>query len=110
MGSEMCIRDSSKVGESKKWPECDQPESKTDRSLKEELISRESLVDLCVVDGRRVSSQRSLKTIARITKEFKKARKQSNDCPPNYSSINCSFKKIFVSLVKFTIDRECSGE
>ena len=100
----------SKVGESKKWPECNQPEPKADRSLKEELISGESLVNLCVVDGRRVSSQRSFKTIARITKEFKKARKQSNDCPPNYSSINCSFKKVFVSLVKFCIDREGSGE
>lgn len=100
----------SKVGESKKWPECDQPEPKADRSLKEELISGESLVDLCVVDGRRISSQCSLKAITRIAKKFKKARKQSNDCPPNYSSINCSFKKVFVSLVKFTIDRECSGE
>ena len=100
----------SKVGESKKWPECNQPEPKADRSLKEELISSESLVDLCVVDGRRISSQCSLKTIARISKEFKKARKQSNNRPPNYSSINCSFKKIFISLVKFTIDREGPGE
>ena len=100
----------SKVGESKKWPECDQPEAKADRSLKEELISSKSLVDLCVVDGRRIASQCSFKTITRISKKFKKARKQSNDCPPNYSSINCSFKKIFVSFVKFCIDREGSGE
>ena len=100
----------SKVGESKKWPECDQPESKADRSLKEELISSKSLIDLCVVDGRRISSQCSLKAITRISKEFKKARKQSNNRPPNETSINCSFKKVFVSLVKFTIDRECSGE